>query len=305
LDQKLNDNTNATCDLRICTIFKKKSILKKLILLLSIVCLAACNSLDNFPKEKYYAAQLSFKKWYKNDTITFKLNNSLMCPMNVRLVKDAAHPDLAALFGHVTLSKLQDTIIKIHYPGLQSTQTIKFNIGHGDLQQIINKKSLGLPFPKGKQYKIIQGFKGTFTHNKITSKYAIDFDLSIGDTIVSVDDGYVVGLIDKYKDHGTSQQWRDNDKSNYLTIYHPDSGLYSQYVHLNYDGAIVVLGDYVEKGQPIAISGMTGFTTVEHLHFNVKIPSATNGLISTEYTFDNAVDANTLKKGDVVRNQNE
>ncbi|WP_405225632.1 M23 family metallopeptidase [Dokdonia sp. Asnod1-B02] len=225
--------------------------------------------------------------------------------MNVRLVEDPANPDLATLFGQVTLSKLQDTIIKIHYPDVQSTVTPKYSIKYGDLQRKINKSSIGLPFPKGKQYKIIQGFKARFSHNTVYSRYAIDFDLSIGDTIVSVDDGYVVGLIEEYKDHGTSQQWRDNDRSNFLTVYHPDSGLYAQYVHLNYDGAIVELGDYVEKGQPIAISGMTGFTTVEHLHFNVKIPSATNGLISTEYTFDNAIDASTLKKGDVVRNYNE
>ena len=276
--------------------------MKKLIFLLSIVCLAACNTLDNFPKEKYYTFNYRFDNAYENDTISFHLKNPLMCPMNVRLVKDTTHPDLAALFGHVTLSKLQDTIIEIHYPDVQSTIKPKYSIKYGDLQREINKSSIGLPFLKGKQFKIIQGFKGSFSHNKITNKYAIDFDLKIGDTIVSVDDGYVVGLIEEYKDHGTSQQWRDNDKSNYLTVYHPDSGLYAQYVHLNYDGAIVELGDYVEKGQPIAISGMTGFTTVEHLHFNVKIPSATNGLISTEYTFDNAVDASTLKKGDVVRN---
>ncbi|WP_298323909.1 M23 family metallopeptidase [uncultured Dokdonia sp.] len=279
--------------------------MKKLILLLSIVCLAACKSLNNFPKEKYYAFQYNFNNVYENDTISFQLKNSLMCPMNVRLVEDPANPDLATLFGQVTLSKLQDTIIKIHYPDVQSTIKPKYSIRYGDLQREVNKSSIGLPFPKGKQYNIIQGFKSRFSHNTVFSRYAIDFDLSIGDTIVSVDDGYVVGLIEEYKDHGTSQQWRDNDKSNYLTVYHPDSGLYSQYVHLNHDGAIVELGDYVEKGQPIAISGMTGFTTVEHLHFNVKIPSATNGLISTEYTFDNAVDASTLKKGDVLRNYNE
>ena len=42
---------------------------------------------------------------------------------------------------------------------------------------------------------------------------------------------------------------------------------------------MVELGDYVEKGQPIGISGMTGYTTIEHLHFNVKIPTNKNGLM--------------------------
>ncbi len=45
--------------------------MKKLILFLSIICLAACNSLDNFPKEQYAPAKLSFKEAYENDTISF------------------------------------------------------------------------------------------------------------------------------------------------------------------------------------------------------------------------------------------
>jgi murein DD-endopeptidase MepM/ murein hydrolase activator NlpD len=40
----------------------------------------------------------------------------------------------------------------------------------------------------------------------------------------------------------------------------------AHYVHLNLNGAIVEVGDKVKVGQPIAISGMTGFTTIPHLH---------------------------------------
>ena len=60
-----------------------------------------------------------------------------------------------------------------------------------------------------------------------------------------------------------------NAQNAFIAIYHTQSGLYTQYVHLNHKGVLVKLGDYVKKGQPIGISGMTGFTTIEHLHFNV------------------------------------
>lgn len=142
----------------------------------------------------------------------------------------------------------------------------------------------------------MQGYNGKFSHNTISSSYAIDFDLQVGDTITSADKGYVVGVIADYKEYGTSKAWRDNDKSNYITLYHPHSGLFTQYVHLNYKGALVKIGDFVEMGQPIGISGMTGFTTKPHLHFNVKYATAEQGLISTEITFENDVSGSDLKK---------
>jgi len=46
---------------------------------------------------------------------------------------------------------------------------------------------------------------------------------------------------------------------------------------------------------------MTGYTTIEHLHFNVKLPTNKNGLISIEYEFENGIKANKLKKSDVVK----
>ena len=182
------------------------------------------------------------------------------------------------------------------------------NIKKDQLINTINEKEcvVEVQFSVGqKEYKIVQGFNGKFSHSSTYSKYAIDFSLKIGDTITSVDDGYVVGLIEKYKEFGTSKKWKENDRSNYITIYHPHSGLYSQYVHLNYNGGIIELGDYVEKGQPIGISGMTGYTTIEHLHFNVKIPTDKYGLISTEYEFENEIKASELKRDDVIKNHTQ
>ena len=122
-----------------------------------------------------------------------------------------------------------------------------------------------LPFPRGKTYKIIQGFGGRFSHNKPHSKYAIDFSLQVGDTITAAREGIVVFTKEDSKEYGGRSFM---NKGNKIIIMHND-GTYGNYVHLDYDGAIVEVGDKVKRGQPIGISGMTGFTTTPHLHFVV------------------------------------
>lgn len=47
-----------------------------------------------------------------------------------------------------------------------------------------------------------------------------------------------------------------------------DDGYYSGYWHLS--DVFVEEGDNVRTGQPIGITGMTGFTTFPHLHFSIR-----------------------------------
>ncbi len=107
--------------------------------------------------------------------------------------------------------------------------------------------------------------------------------MKVGDTVTSADDGYVIGVIKDYKKGGSTPDWRDY--ANYITIFHPGSGLYTQYVHLMHEGSFVKVGDSVRKGQAIGLSGMTGYTTGPHLHFNVLRPGRKN-FISTPVEFE-------------------
>ncbi len=273
---------------------------KNLIYLLALF-LTACAGLRKLPTEQYYPFYYHFDRQYQNDSIYFGLTNPLKCPVTIKLVEDAVNPGIENLFGQLTLAESQDTVIRIYYPDFIQDNRTRYIVRYGDPAKKIEKSPIAFPFPKGKEYKIIQGYNGDFSHNTIYSSYAIDFSLQIGDTITSVADGYVVGVIEDYSKYGTSKKWLENDKSNYLTIYHPQSGLFTQYVHLTHQGSLVKLGDYVEKGQAIGISGMTGYTTKPHLHFNVKIPTNESGLISTAIEFVNGIKGEDLKKNDKVK----
>jgi len=273
---------------------------KYLSLLIAFLLLSSCAYIKNLPDEQFYEFMNEHKVTYVNDSLKFHMINPLRCPLRVKIKSNPGDKELEAKIGVITLSELNDTIISIHYPDKLKSQSTRFISNRGDLNKEIRKNNVAYPFVNGKEYTIIQGYNGKFTHNSIKSKYAIDFDLKIGDTITSVDDGYVVGVIEDYIDYGLSKKWRENDKSNYITLYHPHSGLFTQYVHLDHKGSLVNLGDHIKKNQPIGLSGMTGFTTTPHLHFNVKIPDKENGFKSTEIEFENGIKGKDLKRNDVV-----
>ncbi|MDH4255358.1 MAG: M23 family metallopeptidase, partial [Gammaproteobacteria bacterium] len=60
----------------------------------------------------------------------------------------------------------------------------------------------------------------------------------------------------------------DGDTANLIRILH-DDGTYAVYAHLNWNTIRVEPGDEVRRGQYIADSGNTGFSTGPHLHFAV------------------------------------
>jgi murein DD-endopeptidase MepM/ murein hydrolase activator NlpD len=211
---------------------------------------------------------------------------------------DKSLQDIAEKFGTLTLKEKSDTIINF-YLKTQNEINFKFDSKFGDLNKEIIKEKFSLPFPKNRSYKIIQGYNGSYSHNTDFSRYAIDFSLKIKDTVCSAADGYIVGVIKDYEFGGSSIDWIDY--SNYITIYHPKSGLFTEYAHLNKNGSFVKVGDTVIKGQPIGLSGMTGYTTVPHLHFNVLVPDSKGGLVSTAGEFEEGYRGTELTENTTVK----
>lgn len=125
-----------------------------------------------------------------------------------------------------------------------------------------------LPYPQGTSHMLVQGYFTNFTHKRFA---ALDFKMPVGSTICAARDGVVAALKEDSNLGGPAK--KNRPKANYVIILHEDSSR-ANYWHLKKDGVLVNLGDSVKAGQPIAISGNTGYTYFPHLHFSVRAKNA-------------------------------
>ena len=95
---------------------------------------------------------------------------------------------------------------------------------------------------------------------------AIDFIAPQNTPVLVAADGQVVFVNDDSNIGGPNPTYWNT--SNFITVLHPN-GEYSRYDHLEYYSAKVKVGQQVNAGQEIAKVGMTGYTYVPHLHFQV------------------------------------
>ena len=102
---------------------------------------------------------------------------------------------------------------------------------------------------------------------------AIDFVADEGTPVLAAEDGIVTFVKD------TSNTGRANPSywthTNFIVIMHSD-GEYSRYDHLSYYSSKVKVGQYVRGGEEIAKVGMTGYTYLPHLHFQVFVFTGSN-----------------------------
>jgi murein DD-endopeptidase MepM/ murein hydrolase activator NlpD len=63
--------------------------------------------------------------------------------------------------------------------------------------------------------------------------------------------------------------------TNFIVIMH-SNGEYSRYDHLSYNSSKVIVGQHVIAGEEIAKVGMTGYTYLPHLHFQVFVVTGFN-----------------------------
>ena len=261
--------------------------------------LMACDDRE-VPEKKYNQFSYNRSHSFNDNQLRINLDNPVMCP--VRIWLNSSDERLQNMFDQVNPVVLDENADStIVFSNIESfDDKIAYRIVYGNTTKKINQTKVELPFPKKREYRIIQGNNGNYTHNTDYSRYAIDFSLSVNDTVSSASDGYVVGVIDQYKYGGKEKKWRPY--ANSITIYDSNSGIYFQYVHLTHKGSFVQVGDKVRSGQPIGLSGNTGWTDIEHLHFNCLIPAESReGLKSIPIEFIEGYKSIEMKKNDTVR----
>jgi murein DD-endopeptidase MepM/ murein hydrolase activator NlpD len=122
------------------------------------------------------------------------------------------------------------------------------------------------PFAVGSTYRITQAFPDTFTHGSPDARYAVDIALPDGTPVYAARDGVVINVRHDAFLGGTSAVMMD--QANLVAVLH-DDGTIALYGHLHWDSIRVHIGQHVTRGEALANSGNTGFTTGPHLHFVV------------------------------------
>jgi len=102
---------------------------------------------------------------------------------------------------------------------------------------------------------------------------AIDFIVREDTHVLAAADGIVTFVRDDSYLGGPSMEYWQS--SNFIVIQHTN-GEYSRYDHLAYRSVTVRTGQSIKRGQVIARVGMTGFTYLPHLHFQVFVFTGNN-----------------------------
>jgi murein DD-endopeptidase MepM/ murein hydrolase activator NlpD len=118
-----------------------------------------------------------------------------------------------------------------------------------------------LPYSSGKSYRVSQGYNGEYSHFG-ADQFAIDWRMPIGTPVHAARGGTVVGIKNDSDVGGDSSKF-DWD-ANYVLIQHAD-GTLGQYVHLLKGGTKLKIGQRIETGDFIGLSGNTGHSTGPHL----------------------------------------
>src|SRR5215471_4031020 len=120
-----------------------------------------------------------------------------------------------------------------------------------------------LPYENNSSHFLVQGYYSAWSHK---SRAALDFVMKQKTKVLAARDGVVVRL----KEDSDKGSWskKNMNRANYVIVQHAD-GTRAGYWHLHQDGVLVNVGDSVKQGQPIALSGRTGYAAMAHLHFIV------------------------------------
>jgi murein DD-endopeptidase MepM/ murein hydrolase activator NlpD len=189
-------------------------------------------------------------------TLDFESMSNLKTPIQLPLRIELAGYSKKKILALDRIDSAKSVNYKSSYGWVRGSPFVKHNDAY----------VYGLPFTKGSTVRVSQGYHGDTSHKGL-SAYAVDFPLPIGTSIYAARDGIVVGVEVSNSFGGPSPDYRPY--ANYVVIEH-DDGTMGNYYHLKQGGTAVRIGDKVTKGQLIAYSGNTGYTTAPHLHFSVS-----------------------------------
>ena len=209
------------------------------------------NSYEVFIPISYYTKQTKY-----NVNISYKINNEIIKKRLYIDVIDASYKKneiITVSKGKVKLSKKN-----------KSKSSNEYNIVFKNVYSVITPKTYikNSPFINPMNSKITSDFGTARIYNKIAKSYhtGVDFRAKTPQKIYATNNGIVALSMKRFY------------LGNVIYLNH-GRGLYTYYSHLS--KFLVHDGDYVKKGQVIALSGKTGRITGPHLHYAIRLYNTT------------------------------
>lgn len=166
-----------------------------------------------------------------------------------------------ALLNPSAFSARADERGKLAGSGLYRRDSIlgRFDADHDDSYRY------RLPYGESVSYPVLQGYGARLSHRG-PEFFTVDFGMAEGTPVHSAREGVVLLVEDSFD----RSCWAEVCArfANFVVILHSD-GTTGEYFHLQKNSVVVAPGDTVRRGQFIARSGNTGYSTVPHLHFGV------------------------------------
>lgn len=169
---------------------------------------------------------------------------------------------------------------------------LDFSARFGDPSARPEPYAYRLPFPTGKTFTVLQGFHGAFSHRG-SNEYAVDFDCPVATRVLAARPGVVIAAHAGAQGSGTTPDFLEYTRTNFVIVRH-DDGTLGEYMHLAPSGIRVTVGQRVERGDELALSGNSGFSSTPHLHFQV-MTAATNGISAQSFPFQFAASAKRIE----------
>jgi murein DD-endopeptidase MepM/ murein hydrolase activator NlpD len=203
----------------------------------------------------------------------------------------AAIPDDAA-YRAILEPRTRQTLVQATRAGAEKAELqYVWRVGLGSPEAVHNPpRPYRVPFGVGSTYLVSQAYPSQITHTTADSQYAVDIALPDGTPVYAAREGTVINA--RHDSFRGAVAPAMLDQANVIEILH-DDGTIAIYAHLHWDSIRVRIGEHVVRGQYIANSGNTGFTSGPHLHFavirnaggeNVSIPVQFAGLAGAAMT---------------------
>lgn len=146
-----------------------------------------------------------------------------------------------------------------------------------------------LPFAEGEAFETgLTNCSSSYHGAGNPDQYAFDFDMPIGTPFIAARGGTVFKVVENAPSGG-------GGVGNYVIIDHQD-GTYGLYYHSPEDGINVAVGDEVEQGDVLGITGRSGLAGYPHLHFIVVEGNPAFPYEGLAVSFSNALPADVALK---------